>query len=80
MLRVRIQRNTLSGCSSPSPAISGEPMTGSPAASSLLIGVAALEAAHIYGGRCELDELVFFRTHAGGPPPAQALTKEHGPS
>ncbi|WP_405829146.1 MULTISPECIES: hypothetical protein [unclassified Streptomyces] len=57
-------------------------MTGSPAASSLLIGIglAALEAAHIYGGRCELDELVFFRTHAGGPPPAQALTKEHGPS
>ncbi|MGO4460037.1 hypothetical protein AB4039_22475 [Streptomyces sp. M-16] len=42
--------------------------------------LAALEAAHIYGGRCELDELVFFRTHAGGPPPAQALTKEHGPS
>lgn len=57
-------------------------MTGSLAASSLLIGIglAALEAAHINGGRCELDELVFFRTHAGGPPPAQALTKEHGPS
>ncbi|MFJ3858340.1 hypothetical protein ACIPRL_19100 [Streptomyces sp. NPDC090085] len=60
-------------------AISGEAMTGSLAASSLPIGIglAALEAARIYGGRCEL---VFFRTHAGGPPPARALSKEHGPS
>ncbi|MFG3403693.1 hypothetical protein [Streptomyces sp. NPDC048142] len=36
-----------------------------------------LEAARIYGVRRDLDELVFFRTHAGGPPPSQALTKEH---
>ncbi|WP_154080492.1 hypothetical protein [Streptomyces mobaraensis] len=36
-----------------------------------------LEAALIYGVRRDLDELVFFRTHTGGPPPAQALTKEH---
>ncbi|MFE5859779.1 hypothetical protein [Streptomyces virginiae] len=38
---------------------------------------ADLEAARIYSVRCALDELVFFRTHAGGSPPAQALTKEH---
>lgn len=30
--------------------------------------LAALEAAHIYGGRCELDELVFFEpTRAAHP-------------